>query len=480
MPQFRSLSIFTFFTITLTFLFCALSTPSTLAQKFRPLPDYDKCSAFVEGQAFYLLGGEKQENFILDLSVSWNTSDPAYKKLEGGPPKVDRRSCAMTNNGEDLFVMSAGVGYIYNVKSNSWKPFPNANFAVNTQSKSGYFAVTDPETGIIYLPDGGVDFTGKVLMLSVDIRTGTVNTTASNPYIGSQAVWNTHLKGMVIASSEDHGLMTFTPSKVTTSSDGWSLLNTTPQEDWSWDCGASAYGDSIMVFIGGTRYTHQTLSYIYIFDVAKQTWKKGPLATNVFFSSCAVSGDQFIVWGGYFVTVFNMKTNKWVSRYIPPRPRPTTTTLRPSPTPNGTLVSGNTSSSDTKLVIIIAAVTGTLLAAILGLIFRYHRRTRLPNPNESSTGLLDIKDSVKIPRPGLVGRLHEGVFGANQVSEQPHAIVEDPTTKRNVQEGALEVQIPPQYPHTMVGRQEPAFQTAPQHPHTMVNRHELALQIPLQ
>ena len=54
------------------------------AQKFRPTPDIYKCSAFVEGQAFYLLGGISQENFILDLSAPWNTSDPAYKKLGWG------------------------------------------------------------------------------------------------------------------------------------------------------------------------------------------------------------------------------------------------------------------------------------------------------------------------------------------------------------------------------------------------------------
>ncbi|KAK3816562.1 MAG: hypothetical protein J3Q66DRAFT_342831 [Benniella sp.] len=424
---------------------------------------------------------------MLDLSVPWNASDPVYKKLEGGPPKVDRRACAMTNNGEDLFVMSAGTGYVYNVKSNSWKPFPNTNFAADTGLESGYFAVTDPETGIIYLPNGGTDFSGRALMLSVDIKTGTVNTSGSNPYIDSQAVWNTRLKSMVIAS-EDHGLMAFTPSKVTMSSDGWSLLNTTPEDKWRWDCGASAYGDSIMVFIGGPRgvILYDSVS-IYIFDVAKQTWRKGPPAPKkVISSSCAVSGDQFIVWGGgYFDTyanttlVFDIKANKWVSRYTPPQPRPTTTTLQPSPTPNGTPESDNTSSSDKKLVIIVA-VTGTLMAIILGLIFRFYRRTRQLDPNGPSTGPLDIKDSVKTPKPGLVGRLHQGVFGAKQVSEHPHAIVEDPTMKRNIQEGALEIQLPPQHPHTMVGRQELAFQTNPQRPHAMVDRHELALQIPPQ
>ncbi|KAK3809144.1 MAG: hypothetical protein J3Q66DRAFT_353066 [Benniella sp.] len=471
----------TFFILALTLLFCAWSSPFALAQKFRPTHDVNKCSAFVEGQAFYLLGGIKQENFILDLSVPWNTSDPVYKKLEGGPPKVDQRSCAMTNNGEDLFVMSAGTGYIYNVKSNSWKPFPNPNFAADTDSGSDYFAVTDPETGIIYLPNGGTDFTGKALMLSVDIKTGTVNTSGSNPYAKSQPLWNTYLKSMVVSGHQD-GPMIFTPSKVTKSSDGWSLLNPTSEDAWGWDCGASVHGGLKMIMISGTD--------LYILDMVKQSRKKGPPPTiptvpsiQDSTQSCAVSGDQFIVWGALtFVNstpiynlIFNIKTEKWVSRYTPPPPRPTTTNLPPSqPEPD------DTSSSDKKLVVIIVAVTGTLLAIILGLIFRFYRRTRQLDLNRPSTGSLDIKDSVKIPKLGLVGRLHEGVFGANQVPEHPHAIVEDPTAKRNLQEGAHEIQILPQHPHTMVGRQEPVFQTTPQHPHTMISKQELALQMPPQ
>ncbi|KAK3816563.1 MAG: hypothetical protein J3Q66DRAFT_199785 [Benniella sp.] len=480
MPQAPSCpSFFNFFILTLTAIFCTSHGPSVLAQKFKPAPDSNKCSAFVEGRVLYLLGGEMKENFMLDLSVSWNTSDPAYKKLDGGP-EAKGTTCAITNNGEDLFVMSTGVGYIYNVKSNSWRPFSNPNFAAGPKR---YSAVTDPETGIIYLPDGGVDFTGRVMMLSVDIKTETVNKTGTNPYMISEAVWNTYLKSMVVATKEN-GLMIFTPSKVTMSSDGWGSLNITPGISWSWDCGVSAYGGSVMVFIGSSPLPGEpSHNAVYILDVVKQTWKEGPPIPRAWIegSSCAISGDQVVIWEGSlgekfagvtFTTtfVFNIKSEKWVSSYIPPP-------LQPSQTPVTISEPGNTSFSDKKLVIIIAAITGTLLAAILGLIFRFYRRTRQLDPNKSSRGPLDIKDSVKTSRPGLVGRLHQGVFGAKQVSEHPHAIVEDPTMKRNIQEGALEIQIPPQHPHTMVGRQELAIGTPPQHPHAMVDKHTLAIQI---
>ncbi|KAF9349391.1 hypothetical protein BGX34_001817 [Mortierella sp. NVP85] len=173
-------------------------------------------------------------------------------------------------------MLSTGAAYIYNVKSNTWKPFSNANFAVGYEtSEGGSFAVTDPETGIIYLPNGGTGFLGRKLMLSVDIKTGTVNTSGSNPYAKFQPVWNTYLKSMVVATKE-HGLMTFTPSNVTKSSDGWNLLNiATPEDGWIWDCGASAYGGSTMVFITYNE-NPEILTTTYILDVVKQTWKQGP------------------------------------------------------------------------------------------------------------------------------------------------------------------------------------------------------------
>ncbi|KAK3816557.1 MAG: hypothetical protein J3Q66DRAFT_440953 [Benniella sp.] len=471
MPQSPSSpSIFTFFIFTLTCLFCISSSPSVLAQKYRPVNLSSKCNAFVEGQALYL------DYFVLDLSVPWNASDPGFKKLMPHPD-AQVAACAITSNGEDLFVMSAGTGYIYNVKSNSWKPFPNPNFA--PYATEYFSAVTDPETGIIYLPNGGVDFAGRKVMLSVDIKTRTVTTTGSNPYMSSRAVWNEYLRSIVVAG-KDNGLMVFTPSNVTGASDGWDLLNISPPEDsWYWDCGASAYGGSMMVFIS---YAPPQLASVgntvHILDVVKQTWKKGPPVPGGRRdgSSCAVSGDQFIVWGGSIyeeyanrTRIFNLKTEKWVSRYTPPPPRPTATTLQPSQTPVTAFESGSVSSNEKRLVTIIVAVTGTLLAIILGLIFRFYRRTRQLDPHGPSTVSSDIKDSDKTPKPGLVGRLHEGVFGANQVSEHPHAIVEDPTAKRNLQEGAHEIQIPPQHPHTMVGRQEPVFQTTP-HPSVLAQK----------
>ncbi|KAK3816558.1 MAG: hypothetical protein J3Q66DRAFT_342823 [Benniella sp.] len=473
---------FTFLTLTLIFLFCISLSSTVLAQAFIPEVDVDKCSAFIEGQAFYLLGG--QQNFMIDLSVSWNASNPVYKRIRTGGLK-ETMSCVITNNGQDLFTLGNGRVYIYNVKLNSWRTFTNANFAT---LPSYMPAASDPETGIVYIPHGGA----HPATLTVDLRTETVKSTVFNQLAYGKSIvitWSAHLRSMV-APNSTYDLALFTPSKVSESSDGWSLVNTTGVADGIdiWVCAAPAYDGSKIVYLG--RYFNFTdmnaVIYVYTLDVDKGTWKQGPAIPKGFSTeNCAVSGDQFITWG-YIqplqpgnpsrTFVFNMKKEKWVSKYVAPPRRPTTTShnMQPSQTPTQNTTAselGEISSGDSKPTIISVAVTGCLLAIIVGL-FVYRRRTRQADPNGPSPSSLDVKDDVNASRksdpsePGHA-RLHQGAFGADLLSEHPHAIVEDPTMIRGVQEGAHAIQISPQHPHIMVDKQELAFQTPPQHSHAI-------------
>ena len=352
---------------------------------------------------------------MLDLSVPWNTSSPAFKKLKG-VPKVGGRTCAATNNG-DLFMLSDGRGYIYNSTSKSWRSFKNTNFAT---IPFWAFAVSDPETGIVYLPNGGKDLSGKKrVMLTVDTGTNKVTSTAFNPLAkqGDVVAWSALLRSLVVINGT-HDPALFTPSKVTKSSDGWSVLKTTGKTGKVdvWSCGAPAYGGSTMVFLGGYVSNKTATNSVYMLDVVKGTWKQGPSVPKGFKNEgdCAVSGDQFIAWGSMPPTdvnnntsktlVFNIKTEKWVSKYAPPRPqpRPTTTlyTLEPSQTPTQETATmpSDTFSHDKQLVIIIVAVIGSLMAGIVGLVFRHHRRRKQTSPNGSSISSLDINDDINVSR----------------------------------------------------------------------------------
>jgi len=489
LPPFFSPRLFTF---TLTFLLSVSFSPSALAQKFRPLPSSGPSYAFTEGQGLYILGGTGpnfhfiQQPFMLDLSVSWNTSDPVFKDLKG--PKVKMGACTMTNDGEDLFVLADSVGYIYNVKSDTWATINDNDFS------DADVAVTDSETGLIHIPGGGQDFKGRYLTLTLDLRTKTINKTTVSDFqvlAGLNAGWNTYLRSLALLNSSDGAqyLDLFTPSNVSKTA-GWSELKTGPMPDSKtnsepdWNCGVSMHGGTKMVFLGKAESPTIKMNFVvYVLDIKKRTWKKGPPAPLVSKSACAATGDQFIVWGGEIGTqekisnttfVYNIKTEKWTTSYIAPPSRSTTTMTTDPSLPSQTSNPEDASSSDKHLVIIIVVVIGTLLAIILGLIFRYHRQTRRLNPNSqiispsgSSTDLLDVKEhSVGSSRrrdpsesgpnsgvhvPGVPGRLHQGSLGARELSEHPHAILEDPTARRNLQEGALEVQLLSQHPHVMVG-----------------------------
>ncbi|KAK3829080.1 MAG: hypothetical protein J3Q66DRAFT_324306 [Benniella sp.] len=465
------------------------------------------CSVFVEGRGLYTFGGYVQfdmypdqdvrQAFMLDLSVSWNTSNPDIKQLENGP-KVREGPCAATNDGENIFVLSSGQGHVYNVQSNSWTVLDNNNLA----SYRWRSAATDPETGIIYFPDR------TNLTYSLDLRTNTVNTTASvGISLEATVIWSAHLKSMVIVN-QDENPQVFTPSKVSESSTGWSILKTGAVPDFrlgsDWECGVPAYGGSKLVFVdryeGGSNE-----DAVFTLDVKKGTWTRGPpFPANDIRYYCAVIGDQLVLMGSENdVRIYNMKTGNLTSRYIAPPPRPTSTTARTTrisqlpqtptqPTPYITTAPdhSNTSSIDMKIVVVVIVVAGILLTAInvyLGISKRSkidaqrtsivgsslnprntqdHTDTsdkkeqsigssRRRDPSESgnhSTGM-SSNDSTqrKWFMAGQFGRLHQGIFGARELSEHPHAILEDSTLKRNVQGGAFGAQVLSQHPHAMVG-----------------------------
>ena len=499
-PSLSSHTTFSLLTFTFFSLFCIFFCPSVLAQKFTPLPAFGTCNVFVEGQGLYLFGGSTEvgdsaqditQAFMLDLSVSWNTSDPVYRRLENGP-KVLNGPCAVTNDGENVFLLSGSKSHIYSIQSNSWTVLDIKDLAVYR----GKLAVMDPETGLIYLPDT------TALIYSLDLRTNTVNTTKSIAILERDLiVWSAYLRSMVkVAFQGDH--YTFTPSNVSESSTGWNLFRTgTVPERHTWACALPAFGGSKILYIVEPSDVWSTI--VYTLDVATRTWTKGP--GTIYFSAdaCAVSGDQVILWGAFQLqsqrktVVYDLKTGKWTDRYIAPPPRPATNTTGPthasqppqtptqhipSTTPSSDMTSSDKSSSDTKPGVIIAIVAGTLLSIAMiciNIYLRISKRSKVDSkqitPDGSSFESLDNQgntgssgkegNSNSGPNPtatdhntrrrwymtGPFNRLHRGALGARPVSEHPHAIVEDPTEKRNAQEGALEVQFSPQQPHAMVG-----------------------------
>ncbi|KAF9349324.1 hypothetical protein BGX34_001856 [Mortierella sp. NVP85] len=350
---------------------------------------------------------------MLDLSVSWSTSDPVFRKLRDGPA-VSHLPCTMSSNGEDLFMLAQGVGHIYNVKSNSWTVGQKTSFIGN-----GRAAVADPGTGLIYVVDGAVDAAGKRVMMSVDLKAGgTISTTALpdlNMSLFTTGAWCAPLKSMLVVSMSYHEVNAFTPNKVDGQSHGWSTLSTVGDvvlSSYS-PCFVPAYGGSKMVLFSGDSKQ----SAAYILDVSTMTWKKSSFVPMLGGNACAVSGDQFIVWGSggdnaatYTTLVYDMKSDAWTSNYVAsqlsstatlPTSTQDTDTSRTITTPSTTAIPntiatpdlGNNPSNDSKPIIIIVVAASILLLIFLTAVVMYLRRSKRlklgtsPNGSTSSDGL---------------------------------------------------------------------------------------------
>ncbi|KAF9079587.1 hypothetical protein BGX27_006220, partial [Mortierella sp. AM989] len=126
------------------------------AQSYQPIPVHWPTSVFIEGQAMWVMGGLTNTNsvltgqtFSIDLSTSWSTSSPAYKRLPDGLVSRDFASALMADN-RNWFILSNSTAYKYNLATSSW---------ITIEENSNYWggsvrAATDPGNGDVYIPNG--------------------------------------------------------------------------------------------------------------------------------------------------------------------------------------------------------------------------------------------------------------------------------------------------------------------------------------
>ncbi|KAK3805935.1 MAG: hypothetical protein J3Q66DRAFT_360030 [Benniella sp.] len=345
----------------------------------------------------------------------------------------------MFNNGEDLLVVSRGTGYIYNVKSNSWSYLHNNSL----MDISWMTMATDPESGITYIPNGAMDYYGKEVVLALDARTGKSNAIPfpSMRLNDSIMAWCAPLRSFLVTPDlYNDFLYTFTPSKISESSNGWGMVGTEGTFSTSSypSCFIPTYNGTKMVHI----FIHPSMSTVYILDVATMTWKNASSTLGFYYVACAASGDQLIIWGleGFKTSwrsnttlVFNMKTGVWTSRYVAP-----------------TISSDHGDDSVTiHIIIIIVGVLLTIILTALSVYLGFTKRRNLYHQNTGSDDPID-PDSHTDSWSTLVP------VGEKPHPEHPHTTVEDLISKRNVQEGAIDVESTIQHPHAVVADEDSA------------------------
>ncbi|KAG0228573.1 hypothetical protein BGX31_006543 [Mortierella sp. GBA43] len=279
------------------------------------------------------------QSFMIDLSVSWNTSAPVIQSLPKGPKGSFMPSTwAPLSAGQDRgwLVLAQDTMYKYNVKAKSWSPVmtldgffrtKNNNSTWTTQSKVGLWSVTDPETGMMYLssttyePDSNRTSTNSLWKIDagsnavvnsspVEILQDETNTNggggdrnlttiadkgAMDEWASFSAVWSPLRKQILVfggQSTSTQQLLTYTPA-----TGSWARLNLTgniPTPRYG-GCFVSAYGGSRVIYFGGLggariEKDSDTGSFatpsataaksanndLYILDVGTMTWERGP------------------------------------------------------------------------------------------------------------------------------------------------------------------------------------------------------------
>ena len=150
-----------------SFVFLLLLTSSPLVQhqtasaQANYTPITTTAPAFARTQTkLYILGGHLTRNedvisqfMYLDLGVSWTTAAPAWTRLADGPAQF-LYPAAFTSDEQTMFVFhlrNSAKPMQYNVRSNTWS---DTDLTFNNSMQQGINVVTDPNTGLMYLPGG--------------------------------------------------------------------------------------------------------------------------------------------------------------------------------------------------------------------------------------------------------------------------------------------------------------------------------------
>jgi hypothetical protein len=416
---------------------------TSYAQSYKPELTVQSGNSFLDGRALYILSGGTVKGmvsgqcFMVDLSVSWSTANPTYTPLTLTTGSNWFPS-TMTADGQKWFVMIKGTGYLFDRASGRWAPLFTYPSASQLWARS---AATDPETGKIFVPSQYLKPDGTYGMLVVDPKDGSISSDTWDFNLPDQTTyaitWNAYLKSLLYAADN----VMYSYSQV----GGWRNFNNPPGQRASnaFCMVSSTTGNKVVMFGGYSKSLNATVGDIFILNTTTLTWKQGPSAAarDVRRSpACAISNDQFIVWGGdtgntqtivppeNIMLVYNLQTNAWVTNYTaaaePPGlptlgllPSPTGS-VSPSPSPSATgLPSANASSpqeNDNTGVIIGAVGAGIALGLILGGVFMYRaRKARSTQAEEDGDPPAPSELSGDIP-PAIPHYRRRGSLGSDQ------------------------------------------------------------------
>ncbi|CAO3566296.1 unnamed protein product [Mortierella alpina] len=413
-----------------------LPTPAQGQSSPAPLP--------VSGPAFarsstrlYIQGGtfaniNYGQFFSLDLAVDWNTTAPAWTQLNNGPQQniypavfsADQQTMITFHSGGATFA------YRYSVAKAQWTA---STLQVQYGGYQGVGAVTDPNTGLVYLAGGYTDGSRNAMNM-YNFNTDTM-ADAAMPAAASvfpnrayyANVWS-QKRGSILYFGGYNTTLKPIPngnvvSEYVPSTQVWSTLSTTgtPPTMRADHCMTSNDDGSQVIVYGGRPVGNAPFSgEVFILDTVSLVWKQGTPGPPRLYTACTVAGDQLIIWGGVdgndvvapaAAYVYSISTNSWITQYVAPAsyvaartteaagaaPAPTDANGSTDPSKSALPVPSQKSKSDNAGAIAGGVVGGVAVLCAGVLFFVFKRRKNRGTPVSTTGDQDDVRELKQQP-----------------------------------------------------------------------------------
>ncbi|KAG0031864.1 hypothetical protein BGZ82_006814 [Podila clonocystis] len=309
-------------------------------------PSWGPAFVAIEGKALYVQGGQSSkildftnipQTFAIDLSKPWDVIAPVYSKMANGIPDYQHPS-ALLKDSLSWLILAKGTIYTYNLATGTITDQTTVPEAISGQ---GFSAVTNPLSNSFFVPNG---YNNSGIQSSLEYSpNGSPKATsiAAYPPLAGYRFYAMARSNYANAAFVFGGNRWDSPR--TSDSALTDIFLRFSFQDRNWtpvytmggpsardsSCMASAYNGAKLVVFGGIENAANSLSDIFVYDVASNTWTQGEaggVRRARASPACTVSGDFFIAYGGYsdkasrnppveLTSVYNLKTNKWVARY---------------------------------------------------------------------------------------------------------------------------------------------------------------------
>ncbi|KAF9539435.1 hypothetical protein EC957_005394 [Mortierella hygrophila] len=349
----RQAWISTLVTLCLYAILLTIHLPCTQAQSF--IPQMVSAPAFARTiTKLYVAGGTTsatafvniQQFMFLDLLVPFTSTAPAWTQLANCPAQHSFPA-AFSSDEKILYIFhvpGTNSPWKYSVTDNTRQEVTAAKFG--NAEWGGIGAVTDPNSGLIFLAGGYDDINFRVPYMKIfntfDPVSETIHTDDLPPpervfpiRWSYKNVWcktrssiiywrGVNRDGQASFSPVENGVTEFSPSLM-----GWytmSIQGLSPEVRTDHCMTANDDGTKVVVY-GGSVRNGTIVGELWILDVVASTWTQGRSGPPRVYCACTIAGDQLLIWGGSSASkvmapsemlIYNLVSSEYVNQYTPP------------------------------------------------------------------------------------------------------------------------------------------------------------------